>query len=380
MRVVRQTYTTINKKTGERETRTAKRWYIIYRDHLGKERKIPGYRDKQASEAKGIELERQAERIAAGLLPVEVLAEPKSMAQHLEDFLNSLRASQLTPEHVELRNYRIKRVIDAGQIDSPSRIDGERIRVILGGWITSEEVSPRTANHYLAAVHQFAGYLVRVKSLPSNPLSGVEKWDAERSRKRVRRVISEKEFERLIRSTRRSKIAKPLPPQARAVLYLVAAYSGYRASELQSLRVGQIIRGERVSLPIPAAVAKNRKAGTIPLPDFVAKELLGFVSGRKAEEQIWPGSWADSRQAGKMLQRDLSAAKIPYVFDGKYFDFHSLRCQYATSLLRAGVPLAHAQKLMRHSTPALTMSVYAKLGLEDLVAEVSKMDRKKPKK
>lgn len=378
MRLVRQTYTKLNPKTGKRETRATAKWYIVYRDHLGKEVKVPGFADRKASEAEGHRLEIQAQRIASGILPEEVLIPPKPLTDHLGDFLASLRAGQGTESHVAQRQLHCERIFAGCGLDSPARIDGEKVRLLLSSWMRREAkpISAQTANHYLASAQHFCEYLRREKVLRDNPIECVERWDAERDRRRVRRVISDEEFDRLIASVRGSPFGRPLAPTSRAILYLTAANSGYRASELQSLRVGKIVRGDRVCLPIPAADAKNRKEETIPLPDFVGKELLAFVRKKSPEDQIWPGTWADSRQAGKMLQRDLDAAGIPYLSGGKYFDFHALRCQYATSLLRAGVPLAYVQKLMRHSTPTLTMNVYAQLGLDDLAAEVSKLDRK----
>jgi integrase len=51
-----------------------------------------------------------------------------------------------------------------------------------------------------------------------------------------------------------------------------------------------------------------------------------------------------------------------------------LRVSYATSLARAGVPLAQAQRLMRHSDPKLTANVYTRLELSDARAAVAKID------
>ena len=50
---------------------------------------------------------------------------------------------------------------------------------------------------------------------------------------------------------------------------------------------------------------------------------------------------------------------------GKVIDMHSLRHTYCTRLARAGVPLQMAQRLMRHSTPALTANFYTHLDLCD---------------
>lgn len=47
-------------------------------------------------------------------------------------------------------------------------------------------------------------------------------------------------------------------------------------------------------------------------------------------------------------------------------DFHALRVTFVSHLALAGVPLATAQKLARHSDPRLTANVCTHLGMADL--------------
>jgi hypothetical protein len=49
-------------------------------------------------------------------------------------------------------------------------------------------------------------------------------------------------------------------------------------------------------------------------------------------------------------------------------------CRFTTSLARAGVSLAMAQRLLRHSTPILTASIYTRLELHDARGAVAKLD------
>lgn len=58
---------------------------------------------------------------------------------------------------------------------------------------------------------------------------------------------------------------------------------------------------------------------------------------------------------------------------GAVYDFHALRCQFATDLERAGVGLATAQRLMRHSTPQLTAKTYTKRSATELASAVGKL-------
>ena len=74
------------------------------------------------------------------------------------------------------------------------------------------------------------------------------------------------------------------------------------------------------------------------------------------------------------LRKDLAAAKIAVVTPAGVVDFHALRTTYGTLLARAGVSLAQAQKLMRHSTPALTANIYTRLQMDDARDAVMKID------
>ncbi len=69
----------------------------------------------------------------------------------------------------------------------------------------------------------------------------------------------------------------------------------------------------------------------------------------------------------KMLKRDLKLVGIPYIDEaGLVFDFHALRCQYATLLDAAGVTPRVVQALMRVSSDAL-VSRYTRPRVADQV-------------
>ena len=76
----------------------------------------------------------------------------------------------------------------------------------------------------------------------------------------------------------------------------------------------------------------------------------------------------------KTLRKDLEAAKIPVETPDGVIDVHALRVTYGTLLARAGVSLAQAQKLMRHSTPALTANIYTRLEMDDARDAVARID------
>jgi len=77
-------------------------------------------------------------------------------------------------------------------------------------------------------------------------------------------------------------------------------------------------------------------------------------------------------RASEMVAEDLAAAEIPvYDESGRVVDFHALRTTFGTNLARGGVALQLAQRLMRHSDPKLTSSVYTVLSRDDERAAIA---------
>jgi integrase len=58
--------------------------------------------------------------------------------------------------------------------------------------------------------------------------------------------------------------------------------------------------------------------------------------------------------------------------------FQDLRHTTATLLLKAGVPLATVQRILRHSDPAITTEVYGHLDVEDMRKGLDQLDFETP--
>ena len=54
--------------------------------------------------------------------------------------------------------------------------------------------------------------------------------------------------------------------------------------------------------------------------------------------------------------------------------FHDLRHTMTTPLLKAGVPLATVQRILRHSDPAITTEMYGHLDVEDMLKGLNQLD------
>jgi len=361
-------------KPVEKVKEQSRKWYIRLRLPNGQVREFPGYTDKKATLAYAAELERDAERLAAGVIrPADrFLREP--VEHHLADFQRDLQARGRTPKHITLTLSRIRKVFSLAHVETLGDIRPQAIRDA----ILSLEVSTETRNHHLVACKAFSRWLWKHGKLADDPLAGLSRWNAEVDRRVKRRALTADELRRLMEATERSpRVFRGLTGRDRAALYLLASYSGFRASELASLTRGALaLDSNPPTVTVEAAYAKNKRQDTIPLPADVAGYLRHWLSARPTipapATRLWPGTWY--MKAANMIALDLEEAGIPVETESGRLDFHSLRGTYATLLARVGVNLQTAQALMRHSDPKLTARTYTKLGITDLGETVRRLD------
>lgn len=148
------------------------------------------------------------------------------------------------------------------------------------------------------------------------------------------------------------------------MLYRVAMALGFRRNELGSLTPSSFhLEGPLPFVVLEAKRAKNKKRVEQPIPPALAADLRVFLVGRPADLPVWD---ITDKQVDYVIRDDLTDAGIPIRVEGRVADFHALRVSMITSLCRAGVPLATAQKLARHSDPRLTSTIYTQLDASDL--------------
>lgn len=242
-------------------------------------------------------------------------------------------------------------------------------------------LSVQTTNDYLQAVSQFCHWMVENDRLDRNPFAKVKKLNPERDRRHVRRVPDAAELRRIGVAAHAGPTRKRLTGPDRAMLYRVAASTGYRAGELAALTPECFaLDGSPPSIDLDGRFTKNGKPACQPIPRELAADLRGFLSGREAGRPVWPGSWAD--RAAALIQADAGAAGVPVTVDTKdgsqVLDFHSLRGATATFLDALDICLKARLQLMRHSDPRLTLNRNTRAKLHDLGAAVDKFPDLRP--
>ncbi len=180
----------------------------------------------------------------------------------------------------------------------------------------------------------------------------------------MRRVLTGAELRTLIESTRTAPPWRGLDGPDRVMLYAVAASTGLRRDELESLTPESFrLDGRPPTIVCAAAYTKNHREAEQPIPGSLAGILGPWLRSKAPDRPVFHPL---SQKTGLMLATDLMRCGIAPVDDrGRVVDMHSLRHGYITTLARAGVPVKTLQTLARHSDPKLTLNVYSHLTLLD---------------
>ncbi len=457
-----------------------RKWYGQFVDQDGISRRVPLCTDKAAARMMLHELVVEAER--GGPDPLAEQAK-RPLSEHVDDFRRHLEAKNDTAEHVQQTIGRLQTVLDGCRFSTLQDLLAGPVAILLADargfgftekigsaptgkarsyreiarrfgvsestvtywrrrgapitprsendlaeiarWrrdvqATGAGISASTSNHYLRSVKSFGTWLVREQRLATNPFSHLATVNTRVDVRRERRVSNPEEFSRLVGAARRGRAFRQISGADRALLYILAANTGLRASELASLTVASFdLAGDHSTVTVEAAYSKHRRQDILPLRADLVVLLCPFLSEvtnkasqtlrierggksgsalREPDEsapaaRLWPGTWAD--RGAEMIRKDLAAARRAWIREaadphehraremsdflayedsaGCVFDFHALRHQFISNLARSGAHPKEAQALARHSSITLTMDRYTHLGIVDLQAALDRL-------
>jgi len=399
--------------------RQCRRWYVEFVTHKDRTVRIPAFEDKRASEEFGRKLERLASLRASGERPDLALtrwleglpnrtrkrlakldlidghrfASTKPLAEHIDDYEQSLRDSGATPQYVQKTINRVRTLatgigarfltdLNAAAVSrylADRRAGKAEITAKDGKKERARVLSAKSSNHYLAAAKGFYNWLVRERRATESPIAHLSALNARTDRRHVRRALEPDELGRLLEAAGAGAERFGMTGDERRWLYRLAVETGLRSGELRSLtRASFELGGSDPTVTIDAASAKNRKAATLPLRPDTAAELAAFVGCKVPTAPVF--KMPRPEDVVVMLRADLEAAGIAYKDDtGRVADFHSLRGTFASLLLKSGVDVRTAKELMRHSTIAMTGDVYACTFRGTMTEAVGRLPRLAPK-
>jgi site-specific recombinase XerD len=404
-------------------------WRARYHDADGVTRTCSLFDDRETSEAKLAEILQRERELKAGIRrrdPFEIhrttpLLCPKCEGtgckdakgkpdkcgnNHLDAFQGHLSSKDGTERHVTQSISRIRKAFDGCRFATLEELDGGR----LSGWLKDQRkqgMSPATSNAYLTALKGFGNWLFKDRRHLENPFGHLSRVNQRVDVRIVRRSISPGEVSWLVAGAESGNAFRGLTGQDRAMLYVMAAFTGLRASELHSLTERSLnFQSEPPTVTLEAAYSKHRREDVLPLHPELARKLREWLQERHvretdpdiirlvdrtaglkpdSERKLFPGTWP--LKAAKMIRLDLKAARTQWLTeadceaeqleredsdflifetdDGRA-DFHSLRHTFISNLAGSGVHPKLAKELARHSTITLTMDRYSHVGLLDM--------------
>jgi len=387
-------------KDRDGKRRPTRRWHVEFKDHLGRRQRVPAFTDKASSR----ELERKIVRLAAlrssgataddgmrrwiegvapdlreklaamDLLTAKQIAALRSLTDLIDSWEEHLVAKGTSARQIGQVVGRARRLFEGAEITFWNEIDAARVEQYLkrARGRKKASFSNRTSNFYLQAARQFCRWAVRSGIATEDPLRVISPLNPESDRRRERRALSADELAALLAKTEEQPERHGLSGPTRALLYRLAVETGLRRNELQTLLVGDLDIEDpaRATVRVRAKNAKNGRDARLPLRDATARALGAHVAKRLPTARVFDigKHW----RASEMVAEDLAAAEIAAADEtGRVVDFHALRTTFGTNLARGGVALQLAQRLMRHSDPKLTSSVYTVLSRDDERAAIA---------
>jgi integrase len=167
-------------------------------------------------------------------------------------------------------------------------------------------------------------------------------------------------------------------------LVLVLAYCGLRWGEAVGLRVKDLdMLKRRLSITenavqlgsiIEVGTPKNHHRRTVPFPAFLAEDLARACEGKSRDALVFSDEHGHHLKApkvhgnGSWFDGALKRAGLPRITP------HDLRHSAASFAVSAGANVKAVQRMLGHSSAAMTLDVYADLFDEDLNAVADALD------
>ena len=397
----KKSISTTDPKTGKKTKTESKKWWGQYRDSRGTLKRLPLAANKSVAQQMLAEIVARIEREKAGIVDPTVAEMKRPIEQHIADFEKHQKSKNNSPTYVGELVKKIKRFVTRCRWRNLSQIKEDDVENFLHDLREKDGLSIETSNHYLRAIKIFVHWLVSRHRLLRNPLVAIKTLNSRTDKRHARRALSDAELARLI------DVAEAGPPSCgltgpdRAILYMLAAYTGFRKGELGSLTLRCFqLEEEPYTVTVRAAYSKRRREDTqVMHPDLVAR-FKEWIARKNVgpNEILFPISrktCGTERDGSGFLTFDLGAARTFWIaeseteeeekrreasdflayrnFDGKFADFHSLRHTFITNLGRAKVSPKTAQTLARHSDISLTMNIYSHIMEEEQIEAINSL-------
>lgn len=369
---------------GKKVKKQSLKWYTRLVDADGIKRTIPLYTDKTASFNRAVELVKEVEQAKEGITDRFKEHRKIPLIEHVKDFEKSLLARGGTDKHARQTATRVEKVFKDCKFTFWGDVQASKVERCISDMQSGENgLSKRSANFYLKAVKQFCRWAVQDSRAAESPLEHLKCKTIKKliDEEHPRRVLELDDLRYLFETTKNADKRFGMSGYERYLLYRMTAETGLRANELRSLKLSSF-DFDNLTVKVSGIFTKNRQEAIQHLRPDTATELKEFFKNKLPDAKAFGGTYKKlTDKTADMLQADLADANIPYVLNGLYFDFHSLRHQTGTLLAASGVHPKVAQKILRHSDINLTMSRYTHILTGQEAKAVSDLpDLSKPSK
>lgn len=356
-------FRTISRKDGKPH----KRWRFVYTDWQGRRRKGTGYTSKADTEKLALRIQAEHEGIRKGYRPPPRKSEtPRKFEEAYSEYVawgksqGGRGGRPWSERHARTRDVHLKWWKQELALEMVSDLYGKLADVEKSlRRLKDTGKAGKTVASHAESLSAFCDWAVERRYLSEDPLKKLSGFDT--SPESQRRAMTHEEIQLLLKHA--------LPK--RRLAYELAFCTGLRANELRQLKV-ENFDPQSGGLKLDGNWTKNRKNGFQPLPQELIVKLSTECHGKKRSD---PLLYVPSHTA-RDFDKDLMRAGIEKKTDEGKLDFHACRVAYTTFVVEAGATVKEAQSLLRHSTPSITMDIYAKTRGDRLTHVTEKVAKK----
>lgn len=299
--------------------------------------------------------------------------EGKSYSEHLEDYVAEHAAKGGSAKHTKNVKAQIKVIGEGCQFERIEQIEPGKITIYLDERKQSGQTGEQGLIHYRAAIKQFTKWLAggTVKRLDNDPLANFpKKPKGDAPIQRRRRIFTEAEVDLLIANTFKRPVSWKMTGKERAILYLAALQTGFRAQELASITPACCFLDDELPfIRIDCRISKRRTYDEQQIQPELAKLLSELCENKEEDERLWGSSWW--RRAKEMLYADLPPEVTRETRHGHLF-FHGTRHTFNTRVFKSISSMALGMKVTRLSSIAL-VERYFKPEAEEIRSTIRKL-------
>jgi integrase len=329
-------------------------WYFSYYDN-GKRKYGKGTKDKKTTELLLREAERQARLRGAGLLDEE--EEPCDLRLLLKKYLAYVEQTRSEGTFTSIRRC-LNHLLNSLNIKTLEELKPNQVEMYMLGRMkevlnskTGRTVSARTVNITLGYAKRWLDWAMERELINKNPVKKLKPLKGPKNK--VRRALTPGEIKKLLNAS---------VPEKRDI-WLAFLLTGLRHLELISLTWGDVDLSGKV-LRIRSETVKTKKERCIPIhPELLV--LLKKKGVNNSGELVFPNQNGKIHSKHNLMRSFRASLKRAGIHNTNEVDIHALRVTFASRLAQQGVPIATVQKLLGHSSPSITLSIYVKANQTD---------------